>query len=587
MNNTTDGLSHDRPKHTVTIDSGDSAGSRVSCSARWILSLLIAFTAWIVIAPDAVAEVWRFAHITDSQRGSDDMPGNLGVSDRVLGAIANRLVSEGVDLVIVSGDLVEGVPFAFSRDPVREQYDYWKAVMAPVYDAGIAVYPVRGNHEAYAGPYDAESAFKVEFGYLPQNGPGGREGLTYSFTHQNAFFVGIDMYDGFAGIIKTVSQGWLDGQLANNTQPHVFIFAHEPMFGRNHDDAFTGGDRDDFLYSVRDANGRFYLCGHDHQHSRAAIADYNGDFMLQQVVAGPAGEKYYSYSPGSDPRDIEIEHQGSRCGYYLYEVDGLHVRASFVSSPAPGPENPPVFDWSVTDVFTCSADAPQYVVQDGTSYAGIDATTPPDAGYAGTTGTALAGTNTTGGNEVVSFGWYAPLDRPTEPDANLVTDVLWLRGHENELNLPYTDEFVFELHYEASAVPPAEEGRLLMAEYLGANTWHPAVNGNGGGEASFVVGPWQPGDPLGTYGVDPERNVAWAVLNHAGEFGVLLPPPPLPGDYDNDGDVDLDDFARWLDCLTGPEAGPYPPECSPGALDSDDDIDMHDASLFWDAMTNP
>jgi hypothetical protein len=41
-----------------------------------------------------------------------------------------------------------------------------------------------------------------------------------------------------------------------------------------------------------------------------------------------------------------------------------------------------------------------------------------------------------------------------------------------------------------------------------------------GGVQRFVVGPWQPQDTLGTYGVDPATNSAWAVLNYNGSFAV-------------------------------------------------------------------
>lgn len=63
----------------------------------------------------------------------------------------------------------------------------------------------------------------------------------------------------------------------------------------------------------------------------------------------------------------------------------------------------------------------------------------------------------------------------------------------------------------------------------------------------------------------------------------------VPGDADDDGDVDLDDFAILMDCLAGPEATPEP--ATPGmaatgclwAFDRDDDqdVDMGDlASLL-------
>ncbi len=61
---------------------------------------------------------------------------------------------------------------------------------------------------------------------------------------------------------------------------------------------------------------------------------------------------------------------------------------------------------------------------------------------------------------------------------------------------------------------------------------------------------------------------------------------PTPGDLDGDGDVDLDDFAIFLDCVTGPGGG-VPPGCDDGDLDVDNDIDYADFALFQEAFTGP
>lgn len=52
------------------------------------------------------------------------------------------------------------------------------------------------------------------------------------------------------------------------------------------------------------------------------------------------------------------------------------------------------------------------------------------------------------------------------------------------------------------------------------------------------------------------------------------------GDYNGDGNVDLDDYAQWDACLTGPNAGPLTLGCESFDLDTDIDVDLLDFALF-------
>ena len=61
----------------------------------------------------------------------------------------------------------------------------------------------------------------------------------------------------------------------------------------------------------------------------------------------------------------------------------------------------------------------------------------------------------------------------------------------------------------------------------------------------------------------------------------------LPGDFDGDQDVDSDDYAEFVACFTGPDAGPIEPECAPGDFDEDDDIDCDDWVAFKSYWTGP
>ena len=76
--------------------------------------------------------------------------------------------------------------------------------MQPVYDAGIGVYPCRGNHDAFGvkpavDPTGAlskagwDNVFTGPYA-LPGNGPSGEENITFSFTRENVFVLGLDNY---------------------------------------------------------------------------------------------------------------------------------------------------------------------------------------------------------------------------------------------------------------------------------------------------------------------------------------------------------------------------------------------------------
>ena len=71
-------------------------------------------------------------------------------------------------------------------------------------------------------------------------------------------------------------------------------------------------------------------------------------------------------------------------------------------------------------------------------------------------------------------------------------------------------------------------------------------------------------------------------------------PGGLPGDHDADGDVDLDDFGRFEECMAGPGAIPNPVnvECvglcmSVYDFATDNDVDLADLAVFQLAFTGP
>lgn len=342
-------------------------------SNKWLALLLVAVS-FLLNGCSGTASTgkWTYAVYCDS-RGDNDA-NNLtksGVNEAVANAVAKDMVREGVELVIFPGDMVNG--WFMSTTPYADQFATWRKAMAPVYAAGIKVYPVRGNHEngpstpphyfpwpPGSGPEptilpDAGlmTAYLNAFSdpWIPANGPAGEVGLTYSFVYKNAFFVGLDQsVNPFR-----VNQTWLNTQLAQNTQPHTFVYGHTPAFRVGHTDslAYYPEDRDLFWNSLGNAGVRMYFSGHDHLYNRAHIKDQAGH-TIYQVLTGAGGAPFNKWAPPYAEGDKVVGdyHQEGKNGYVLVTVDGANVTMRWKSLSSANGLNV----WTTEDTLEYSVD---------------------------------------------------------------------------------------------------------------------------------------------------------------------------------------------------------------------------------------
>ncbi len=254
---------------------------------------------------------WRFVAVGDTRGPTSTAP----INTAVLGELADQIINQQAEFVLVPGDLAYSGSLA--------NFQSWSNVLSGVYQAGIGVYPVIGNHDAN----DVNSFVQV-FNYLPANGPAGEVNRTYGFTCGNALILGLDTYVNPG----RVNQAWLDAVLGANTLPHVFVFGHMPAFKANHTDCLDDypSQRDAFWTSLKNAGGRAYFCGHDHFYDHMQVDDGDGNAandVHQLIVGGGGAPLYTTYAyDGANTiwSPVNVFHE-NQYGYTLVEVNGLTV----------------------------------------------------------------------------------------------------------------------------------------------------------------------------------------------------------------------------------------------------------------------
>ena len=268
---------------------------------------------------------WRFAVLGDSRGTTRGY--NRAVFPRLLEAILDEHERFAIDLMLFPGDLI------INSVDVLVDLASWAEATRPVHEAGIAIYPVRGNHEIGC---DSSCWNRVFYGSraLPRNGPPGQEGLTYSFLHKNAFFVGFDNY-----VDKPVDVDWIQEKLDGNIRPHIFTFSHQPAFAAYHLDCLDDfpEERDRFWAALKRAGSRVYFCGHDHLYDHARVFDGDGERKndIHQFIVGTGGGPLHTFSPpypgdNSGMKVGQIDH-AETYGYLLVEIDDLTATLTWMA----------------------------------------------------------------------------------------------------------------------------------------------------------------------------------------------------------------------------------------------------------------
>lgn len=276
-----------------------------------VVSLLAAI--WLAATANSRADTWKFIVCGDSRgTGTADQ-----INTNILKEIAYAITNEQPAFVLFAGDLVNsGTLSAFQA---------WTNIMAPVYQSGIGIYPIMGNHDTAS-----VSSYTNIFGpTVPSNGPAGELYRTFSFCYSNALFLGLDEYVN----LDKVNQAWVDSTLATNYMPHVFAYGHVPAFVVDSHDTLGNyvTDRDVFWHALENAGAKAYFCGHAHfyDHARMDNGDANYSNDVHQFVVGTAGAPLGAATPSYTGNNSSWTPQPylheAQYGYLVVEISRLDV----------------------------------------------------------------------------------------------------------------------------------------------------------------------------------------------------------------------------------------------------------------------
>jgi predicted phosphodiesterase len=281
-----------------------------------VITLAMAILLFIGAA-SVMAAPWKFAVFCDSRHtytGEDDSASTYGISPYFQNVALALSREKGIDFVLFPGDMFRGKKPTMTGAEMAAALDHWNSLMQPVHDAGIAVYAIRGNHDAYEvsdpdGPYGDAATIWRHFISLP--GPtvnpitqdtGSQRGLTYAFMHKGSLFIGLDEY-----VVKgDYDRAFLMSQLKKKAR-HQFVFTHAPLWNYKADELGPAGLADD----LNSGNVDLFFCGHIHSYQRIREAGYR----LQEMIVGTAG------APQDDAPTVDPTGVG-----YVYDPDLTVVR---------------------------------------------------------------------------------------------------------------------------------------------------------------------------------------------------------------------------------------------------------------------
>ena len=538
----------------------------VGASKKYDFSVHTAALASVCTPPTSSA--WKFGVMSDTQWTTADPasqnPTTVAVS--IIDQLNPLFIQAGVKFVIQVGDLADTGNDA--DETVRAQ------AAQQLYDAGIGFFPMRGNHETYGTGnsfsipilqtlYPQTRGLSQTFGATNFSSPTSvsteLDGMSYSFDYNNARFVIVDPWvtpsvdisqAGYDfGYSITQQQPWISSRLDKSTRgtDHAFVLSHQPLMAESHQDTmfqgYTNANPDmqnAFYASLQSNNVKYFLAGHDHMNQHSIIASPDGLSSVHELIGASDSSKFYTPKAtnnatwyGQKVRETAVAQELYTVGYYIFTVDGPNMTVDFYSDThgnwqsdasypmgagnAAYPINvTPVLTFAKKQTWGYSSNGTEYLVAEGASYPTAPFT------FSGTTAQFLAGKNTSTATDFISralthavdIGW----DAPTCATSSAILS-LWGTA---DIGSSSGDTIALSMSFDRNSVSDATlvSGNFGLAAVDSAGNLTGAVAQDVGGTPNFVFGPWNASYTLGTYGVDPDTNTVWAVVNHAGRFAA-------------------------------------------------------------------
>ncbi len=207
-----------------------------------------------------------------------------------------RLINEiDVPMAVHLGDFYVGDSFmAMNVDSQAKRF------LSDMDVLDITWWPVMGNHDA------AGNGWGVTKDIIFQGG-----NTYYSFDTEDSHFVVLDAFmPGYEHRISKEQLAWLEKDLDRTTKPHIFVFAHAPLYSLG--DHFGGsldGDtelRNRLADMLVEKGVDVFFNGHEHSY---ASFEYRG---LMQITSGGAGGHLRSLAT--------FEELGEKYDYDLDEI---------------------------------------------------------------------------------------------------------------------------------------------------------------------------------------------------------------------------------------------------------------------------